>query len=200
MRSRLASRVVVSSLDLVKLTGERKVYAAILGLGLLGLVVDRAVLQPQHASAASADAPLGDPLVGKEGLSPKPKARPAASVEAPSLSARFRGAATKTLAGDERVIDAFNPNAGESRDDTVSSQPSDADLFKQSHKLTAIVTTENGGVAIVDGKTIGVGQKVGEFTLVKLDDAGAHFGRDGTPVLLKRPQRALKESSKETSR
>ncbi len=179
----------------MKLTGERKVYVAILGLGLVGLVLNRAFMEPQRASAA-ADSATPDQSSLLVNDSAKPRARSEPRQEGPTLSSRMRDAAMRTMAGNDQVVDAFDPHANQTPVLTpTAAPPTEAELFSQAHKLSAIVTTDKGGAAIVDGKTILVGHAIQGFTLTRVDDDGAHFERDGTVVLLKRPQRMLKDGS-----
>ncbi len=172
----------------MKLTGERKVYAAILGLGLLALIVDRTFMQPQGARADSAPP---EPLLVAPKASPgAAPARRAPASAGPSLAERLKSAAELLPAAPPK--DAFDPNA--SSEDASPRGSTKAELFRQQHKLTAIVTTDKGGTALIDGEAIRVGQTLGEFTLVAISDEGAHFERDGERVTLTRPKKLLKTS------
>jgi len=175
-----------------KLSGERKVYAAILGLGLLGLVADRAFFQPQGAKAG--DTPSGDNLPVKHDDKTDAARRAKADVpQKTSLSARMREAMPALDFGQvPDTRDAFDPSR--SREEGSPRGSSQAELFRQSHKLSSIVTTDKGGCALVDGMAIRVGQTLNEFTLVSVDDEGAHFERNGEQVTLKRPRKAIKDS------
>jgi hypothetical protein len=61
----------------------------------------------------------------------------------------------------------------------------------QAHKLQAVMKRTNGGIAIVDKKTVRVGQTFEGFRLVAVKDRSAIFRRGELRVELKLPEEAM---------
>jgi hypothetical protein len=166
----------------VKLTAQQKVAIGLLAVAVGALIVDRLYFTPASAAgqepvraalpsavavarasisnAAVAEAPLG--LISDE----------LKSIEPPAI-------------GD--IPDAFQP----SHSWLASQQPltaapvdhSSAD-FLAAHKLSGVLESTTGGVAIVDGQVLRVGQNLGDFRLRAVGSRWAEFTKDGNSVRL----------------
>jgi hypothetical protein len=200
----------------MKLSTERKVYVAVLSLGLVALAIDRVSFSPQGAKAA--DAPGGAPKVGASasaaapaGAATSPTASPPGAAppraggaetrpSGPSLSARLHAAAERSGVLDRVTADAF---AGErSENAQIAAQapaqapdrtPPASELFAATHSVKSLVVGPHG-MAVVNGTPIAIGDRVGKtaFVLVAVDQAGAHFEADGVRVTLKPAERLLR--------
>jgi hypothetical protein len=62
-----------------------------------------------------------------------------------------------------------------------------AALFRSGHALTAVMKKQDGGMAIVDGKLVALGQIVDGFKLTRVGLADATFTGKGTTVTLRIP-------------
>lgn len=188
----------------MKLTRQRQAYLAVLGLGLLGLVLDRALLSPAGAEAAAeslapAETAEPDPLVL---VTEPPPSRP-------TLAGRLREVErTYGFAwGEEQVRDAFRPSDSWRRSlsqvETTDEDPSAqvAELFRQKFRLQAVVTGPSGGIArlVHEGgeRMLKVGQTLDGVALVSVDARTATFRAvgGGEPFRLGLEAPHLKQSS-----
>lgn len=171
----------------MKLTKQRQAYVAVLGLGLVGLVLDRTMLSPAGAEAAA------EPAEATPVAEAEPQTAAAASVPArPTLADRLREVETAhgLSWGEERVRDAFRPSDAW-RADLSHTEPAEAvdpsvqvaDLFRQKFRLHAVVTGPTGGLARLahDGgeEMVKVGQVLDGIELVSLDARTATFRTAG---------------------
>ena len=187
----------------MQLTKQQKVYATVLGLAVAAFGFDRWVLGP------GAEGPE-DAAVAPAGKRPAPRRAPRA-VAAAALNTAAPGGAvvasasmaastpsTAALAARlqsaskgldlDRVADAFKPSASwtglhRAAAPVVDSGDPVAD-FKARHKLSAAMKQGSGGVAIVDGQPLAVGQKLGGFRLSAVKDGSAIFRRGNLRVEL----------------
>ena len=163
------------------------------GLAVTALLVDRFVLHGERSlgpSAAKADqgAPLSAPTPGEP--------------EEPLIAPK------STI--DERLAayDAVNPRrdpfvlseamratlkaAAEQQEEAQEAhgQPEStpADEFAAAHQLEAVLISETGQLAIVDGRPIRVGESLDGFRLAGVETLAAVFERDGQRVRLSIPQ------------
>lgn len=196
------------------LTKKHKIYLAVVGVGLCVVVLDRFVLDTDQASpapaAAAAPATTAAPGAGAIGATipspPGPGAlaarptRPAVTDPATSLSARLDAVADATAVDPLNVRDAFKPDpswtvivpAGVGADDSGDGQsgakPSEAVQFQQQHRLIAVIgNATGGGAAVVDGKPVVVGQRLGAFKLVAVNARSAVFESDNERAVLQLP-------------
>jgi hypothetical protein len=93
---------------------------------------------------------------------------------------------------DVRTIrDAFVPPAswvGAQRVAVVEDHPDAVREFTSRHKLTAVMKQTGGGVAIIEGRTVTVGQSIGGFRLVVVKDRSAVLRRGNQRVELRLPE------------
>lgn len=155
---------------------------AVLGLGVLALVVDRSMLKPESASAAepatTAAAPAG-PAEPIAAATPRPEA-----TAVPSLSVRLRAAADGLDTG--RVRNVFGSAADAAANDLAEANPDEtaALAFQRSRRLNSIVGFGDRGAVQIDGEIVAVGQAIDGFRLVEIDRQGAVFERNGVRVYL----------------
>lgn len=185
----------------MKLTKQTKVYAGILGLGLIALVADRALFTPAGASAAVEatplnSAPAADIVAARPATPVASTSDDAASVGTATISERLRVVAKEAEKAPEFSGDAFAPpvTTGQSAP-AARVAPASAELFKAQYRLTGLVHSGNTGAAIIDGKPVRVGESIGGFTLTRVDASGATFELDGQQVTLTAPEFASSRGS-----
>ena len=180
----------------MELTKQQKVVGAVLVLAVAAFVVDRWVIgHEEDLAVASAPAPRN---AGPRKPAPR-QAKPVAAAPEASLG-NLAGLATRlsfiakneSLDGDA-ARDAFRaPGAwvGASRSATPDEMAVAARDF-QNRRLTAVIMRNSGrGVAIVDQKTVGVGQSLDGFLLVAVKERSAVFRRGTQKVELRLPEEA----------
>ena len=73
----------------------------------------------------------------------------------------------------------------------VEDRPDAAREFLQRHRLTAVMRQTGGGVAIIDQKTVAVGQSLDGFRLVAVKERSAVLRRGQHRVELRLPEDVL---------
>lgn len=175
----------------MKLSKQRIAYVGVLGVGLLALVADRTVLGPTGASAAA---------VSPSELGAIPEARPAAE---PGVVARGGPSLSERLAGleVERVTrDGFAPPATWVPAAAAAPLDESASAFVRGHRLTSIasLTGKDGTrlAAMINGRALVVGDRIGGFELVALGSSEATFRSGTTEATLRLPERTLGSDSR----
>jgi len=179
-----------------------------LGVALVALVVDRLVLAPSATGpqpAAAAESPPGpaaaatQPPTGPEAPPTAAETDPASpSAGPPPLASRLAAAAERFSLDPERLRDGFapapswlaeltEPPPSEPAEAAPEPEtPSPAEAFREGHALTAVIMTQRGGSAVVNGRVVRLGQTVDGFTLVRLTRRSAVFAsEDGEEVELR---------------
>lgn len=185
------------------LTRERKLLAAIVGLGAIALFVDRVMLSDSHTGPSSAAANALAPDVSSVVVplavpqTHEPSAKEAAVKTAPSIADRLAEAARELSAEPSR--DAFTPAPGwggftsphaEAPAATATPATGRLQTFADTHKLSAIMAGSGGGVAIIDGRPLTLGQMMDGYKLVEIQPSAVTFeGVDGRIVLKLRAAR-----------
>ena len=168
----------------MKVTRERKIYAAVVVIALLGFVLDRTIYgsreQPPSADAAQSA------LVG-------PSTSPVtanAAVEELSLAARLANTAAEQQVSDASDIQVpFKSQIAwlmpaQPEQPATAAAPSVAEQFGQRHTLTAVLGNGTTGTAIVDGNVVRVGRCIDGFKLISVDRASATFESNGVHAKL----------------
>ena len=171
----------------MNLTKSQKVYVAILAAAIGAFLVDRFVLggegqvkQASAAEAAAIDRPLSIASTSDE-------------TKGPFIAARLDLLKTTHPASLRRIRDAFAPSAAwqetlrptQVRTDlpepvsNATSQPSRVSQFEAAHQLKSILHLDDGGVALVGNKVIGIGQTLDGFELIELTEDAAVFDLQG---------------------
>ncbi|HEX7009248.1 MAG TPA: hypothetical protein VF184_04655 [Phycisphaeraceae bacterium] len=177
----------------------RKVLLTVLGLGLTALGVDRLFLGgstgPQTATAdvqaplmAAADSASAATLGAAAASSP-------ATSAGPTLAQRLLALARDwdETASAQPVRDAFSPSpAWTGPGSSQADEPAQALAvdpavqFQKQHRLMAVVARRSGGLAVVDSRTIALGQSLDGFRLIQVrDDAAVFESSSGTRLELR---------------
>lgn len=170
------------------MTGKRKIYVVILGLGLVALAIDRLFVLPGRAEARpSAVAQVADPPDV-----PAP-AVPADDASGPAAGARVTIADRLDALADLHEYDLTNlPNAFAPSSDwfatDVEPRVSTASRFLQEHTLNAVMASEGDGYAIINGKSLFIGHVIDGFMLVDVRPRSVVLESQGTRVELTLPE------------
>jgi len=172
---------------------KKKVYAAIVAVGLLALAVDRFVFSEPAPAAASA---------GSNGSSPAKRPAREASKGVVSLSATVAAEIfPRSIPRNDSTLarDAFEPtptarqtllgagaaaNTGNSLDGGTLPASSASD-FRNAHKLLAVMTGPNLRVAIIDGQRVSIGQHIAGCELIEITGQSARFSCADSEVELR---------------
>ena len=161
----------------MKLSNQRKVYLAVLGVGLAALGFDRAVLD--HGSPQSAEASIaitGDGVAtATSALLPAAAGAPAVPVVpiADQLAALERGEGFS--AGG--AVDAFSPSAAWLAADKPAAAAqasgnapglSAGERFARDHHLGGVMVYAKGGSAMIDRRAVEVGQAIDGYRLMEV--------------------------------
>ena len=173
---------------------KKKLYGAIVAVGLVALLVDQVFLaEPAPAVAArampragvAAGAAGGEPdasvLAAGVAAAPFPRRLPdpgpiASLRDAFALTPRSRQA----MLGSSGETGMVDPRTGR-----PVGRPSAASDFESSHKLSAVMSGTDTEVAIVDEEWVSVGEVIGGCKLTRITGQTAHFQcADGPAVLI----------------
>jgi hypothetical protein len=180
------------------LTTQQKIVSAVLGLAVTAFCVDRWVIGTPDGADTAAVGPV-QPRATRRTV-PRPAA--AASVAQSTAAEAYAGglgtlvlrleAVARAQELDVRNIrDAFVPPTswiGTQRPAAVDDYPNAAREFINRHKLTAVMKQSGGGIAIIEGKMVAVGQSIGGFRLVVVKDRSAVLRRGNQRVELRLPE------------
>ncbi len=174
---------------MMTLTKSQRVYVAIMVVAVVTLLIDRTLLQPEPAQAATLQYAV------------PPSARDPVDLEAP----RSEGPAPRQVAiarkleqiAEQRsldpigVIDAFRPSPMWIQFAEAPVGPEQAESlverFMKAHTLAAVMGSGVEGGAIVDGRTLFIGQVLDGFTLVSLGQRSAILESGDARVVLALP-------------
>ena len=185
----------------MQLTKQQKIVGAVLVLAVVAFGVDRWVIGTDDDLAVSAPAGPRHSGAARRAIARPAKPVALASTTAPeaslgsiaSLATRLTLVAKAEELKLDGMRDAFRPPAawvGTTRVVTPDEMAVAARDF-QSRKLTAVIMRNSGrGVAIVDQRTVGVGQSLDGFVLVAVKERSAVFRRGGQRVELRLPEDA----------
>ena len=190
----------------MKMTRERKIYGALLCLGVAALAADKLFFSPAEAPAASllvqnngprpAVVAHNKPVVAPA-AEPQPKDQPLMGLGA--LADRMRGMAEAERLDLADAKDAFRPPVAWVGNIAVPTQtqqqsglgPGDAiSAFREKHHLIAVLKSSKGGMAILDGKSVRPGQSVDGFKLLRVCENSAVFESNGKTVEMQLPVNA----------
>jgi hypothetical protein len=168
----------------MKVTRERKIYAAVLGLALLGLTLDLTIFggsDEAHQDSAQADAAL----VSK----PAPSASTAVAGDDAPLAARLASSVNEPNFDPATIRVPFSAQLPWLAGTQVDAPPSSAELFVQKHNLTAVMGSGQSGYAIIDGACVRIGRSLEGFKLTAIDTKSVTFeaGSSRVKLVLKTP-------------
>lgn len=178
----------------MKLTKTQKIYVGVLGLAAAALMVDRLFLLPAetsaetHAAAQFAVPPSAGGVDDLEVFTP-PEGPASPQVE---LARGLEALAARRGLDPADVRDAFHPaqvwlDAGLGASGPGPTK-SVTDRFKEAHTLTAVMASGADGYAIIDGRTLFIGQLLDGFVLVEVGPRRAEFESGQTRVVLTLPE------------
>jgi hypothetical protein len=181
--------------NIMKLTRSQKASFAVLAVAVGAFVVDRTFFSPATADAAApARSAVAEVVAG--GIS---KIENAVTADVSASVEGLISAKLKSIPGVNvnQVRDAFAPSAKwmdahRPPPPAMTASPersSGAAEFVNAHKLTAVMAGRAGagGDALVDGKVIHVGGKIGDWRLVSLTSRSAVFTADNARATLLLP-------------
>ena len=163
----------------MKLSKERRVYAAILGLAGAAWVGDRVLFSggPQPASAGAVPA--------EQAPAPIAKAAPAGVPLADRLE-RLRQSQPDSAEDAFAVPDEWRPKAAAAKAEAAAPPRFDAAAFKSAHRLTTVLKGTRGNFAVIDGGSLRTpGQELDGMILREVTSESAVFERDGVLVELR---------------
>lgn len=189
------------------MTKERKIYAAVLGVVVAGLLIDQVVLQdgatgPQAATAGlatSAPGPGGPDLSNIDDVVKKMNQAAATLSDEHTLSHRLQQFAAARKYELPRVSNAFKPDeswVAKTATKTATTAAKVIETFRAAHQLTGVMVSSQGGVAMVQTKAAGaggagarrtplrVGQTIDGMTLISVTDKTATFSGSGVQLTL----------------
>lgn len=165
----------------MKLTKERRIYGAVLGLALAAIGADRVLLGPGPAGPATAAA--GPAAAGI--LPGPPETAPGARGEI--LADRLRALEGSWGIDVEGVDDVFRASDGWPTDvavEEVEGMPEEVEVRLEpvAFKLTAVMSRPSGGWVIVNGELLRPGQGLRGWTLVEVKESAATFKSEGREI------------------
>ncbi len=171
------------------LTKSQRVYVAIMVIAVVALLIDRTLLQPEPAQASALQytipASERDPVDLEAPRSEGPAPRQVAIARKLEQIAEQRGL------DPTGVIDAFRPSPMWLQLREVPVDDVQAELlverFRKAHTLAAVMGSGDEGWAIVDGRTLLIGQVLDGFTLVSVGRRSAVLESGDARVLLTLP-------------
>jgi hypothetical protein len=171
----LAPRFALSSIKhCMKVTKQQKILGAVLLLGAALLTADRLFVLEKSEPAKPATASeytLAGAAARTVASAPGPATNPSGSV-----AQRLRNAGQSVA--DKPAKDAFAPGAAWKQPvaETTKEVDNSNEIFKQSHRLTGVLTSSSGQAhAMVDGKIVAVGQIINGYRLVSISGRSATF-------------------------
>ncbi len=156
----------------------KKLYAALVLLGLVAVVVDR-LIGPGVTDAPGA--------ARADGVAPRAGTAKEAVPEALCVEAAPFPRHVPAPFRVEPTRDPFAPPSQHSSSfgEFDVDDPSEASAtFEQSHRLAAVLSTGEGGLVIVDDQLLRVGQSIQECTLTRVEGAEATFVCFDGPITL----------------
>ena len=171
------------------LTKSQRVYVAIMVIVMVALLIDRTLLQPEPAQASvlqyavpSSERDPGDLEAPRsEGPAPRQVA----------IARKLEQIAEQRGLDPTGVIDAFRPSPIwlQSSEAPVEIEQPEllVERFMKAHTLAAVMGSGKDGSAIVDGRTLLIGQVLDGFTLVSVGRRSAVLESGDARVLLTLP-------------
>lgn len=186
----------------MELTRQQKILGAVLGLGLVAVVVDRALLGGGGSEPAQAQAGASATDRTESPDNPSLSPPPATAVEAPRpgtpanppLLHRMRALPEAQVYEQARSLDAFKPPADWLPPPPVidaAAPPLDTrvEAFTRHHRLTSVMTSAGAECAVIGGRTYKLGSSLDGFVLVAIDLRSVTFrADDGVEVTLSLPE------------
>lgn len=176
----------------MQLSKQHKIYAAILGLAVAALAADQFVMAPPPAEEVAA-APVTPQRTERKPAAPSTMpAVASAPAEAGNAAIAQR---LKTVAAQQgaptTAADAFTPSTSwvhvpeKKQEAAVSPDIELAKQFLRQHRLTAVMKSGGGGIAVIDGKPYKPGQQIDGFRLASVGERSAVLRRGVAKIEIK---------------
>jgi hypothetical protein len=170
----------------MRISRERKIYAVLIGAAAVGLGAVFFSSGPgakvTEAAAAAVD-PENKP-VAKGSTEPADR-----GTDSPSLASKLKSFETSHKI--DIPADAFKPSsiwaATKPKVEAFIASAQAADAFKGTHQLSAVLVAGTRSEAIIDGRTVALGQTVDGYKLAAVTPKTAMFVSGGNKVLLRVP-------------
>jgi len=179
------------------LTKQQMILGAVVALGVAAVGIDQFVLGggASGPSQASASAALNQTVSETAATTAPqtPQADDQAADQAsgiitghPELSDRLERLASAQSLQVEGMVDAFVPRGSWAQAEAEKLKPQ-AKPFDQRHRLDGVMAVSGEAVAIVDGRTLRLGNLYDGYVLRRISDNSVTFERDGDSVQLHLP-------------
>jgi hypothetical protein len=168
----------------MKVTVKHRIAGALCVLGLFAVAVDRVLILPdravadrlpsEHYAVADRPSPSGE----------TPEVAPVGSITTAraAIADRLERVAERRGFDLDRVPNAFVPPKSwiveKARQGTTSSRVT-AEMFEAAHVLTGVMAAGDAGYAIIDGRTLFIGQRLDGFELISVSERSAVLDSDG---------------------
>lgn len=184
----------------MKVTLQQKLLGGVLVIGAIALSADRlfflksASSETSQTSGATASEYAIAPAARVQPAIGQPVALRAATANAVavvSIAERLREAMNSSPTTEPRdafTIGAGWPAATEAATETPAGV-SAAETFKQTHRLTGVLSSNGRSLAMVDGKLVAVGQSVDGYRLAAISHRSATFEAANSQVTLNMTER-----------
>lgn len=175
----------------MKLTGRQKGYVAILALALAALLVDRLILPAPDEAAAAHGAALAVTSTATGMIDPEALvAEVDVAVPRHVVIGRRLEALAEARGLEPGVVrDAFEPSPSWPLEGMgTGPAASVAERFKAAHVLTAVMASGPRGYAIIDGRTLFIGQSLDGLTLIAVGTRSATLESSEARVVLELPE------------
>ena len=174
-------------------TRERAILVGVLGLAGVGLLFDRVVLSSGVTGPSESSAGVLSPAPELLLITPDASApdQPANTVQTPAsqLAERLRAVrASEAVSDFDSGRDAFVPDKHWGGKQQAVQAPidddkkRDAEAFGQAHRLDAVMVIGDQRCAVIDGRTLFVGQSLDGFELLEVNERTAVFESNGLRV------------------
>ncbi len=170
---------------------KRNMYLGVIGVGLLGLVIDRLASEPAPAAADAPSAPARKPALADAstpgailGVTVEPFPGPL-MLPLVADGARDPFAPTEAALPPPVEIEPDGPNAAPPAPDRVAEAAAEARRqFAQQHTLSAVVRFGDAHLAVIDGFSMSVGQALDDCVLRTVQPRTVEFACPGGAVVL----------------
>lgn len=174
------------------LSKERKLLLGALGSAGLILVADQVLLGPPQGANASPVAPAEPVQPAPASTSDAPLASELDTPEMSRASGKLVASwneqlseARPDIADRTELSDPFSATVQHEPDSSGAMSPQE---FQQEHKLTAVMTGGDIGVAMINRKPVRINQLVAGYRLISVDSRSAEFRAGDQTVRLVLPQ------------
>lgn len=170
------------------LTKERKVLLGLLGSAGIILLADQVLLSPPQGAQAAAGVTPANPSrnepdtparTASDTSTPLPTSPDASTITRWNALARKRAEAQSATPPADPFSSSYEPGS-------AIGAPS-AQAFVGAHQLTAVLAAGEQSLAMVNGKSVRLGESVGGYRLVRVDARSAEFVAGEVVVRLSLP-------------